>query len=215
MELGDYMPAKRSKGSRQPSARPKTKLVTVASPTVPGAVEHVERVIDRGDVINFLQKKFPREHRAAERIRSAWEIVHGQAGNVMDFDRARGGVLPGSPPLQHALRASGDLLEAKKVLYHEDYRIVMLIAGEGCPISTAAGIVHRRTANRGEIEQVGRQFRAALGRLADHWWGGVHAHEEYRPFAWRDPAMAFAVVAGIIDGGQTAHATARKVVRRD
>jgi hypothetical protein len=62
----------------------------------------------------------------------------GAVGNVMDFDRIRGGGLPGSPPPPRRLFAADRLAEADRILYDGDYCIIEKIAGIGYSLERCA-----------------------------------------------------------------------------
>lgn len=205
------MAQKKTKFVPPPSARPRTRRSTVSHPTLGGMVEHVERVVDN---IEYLRKRHPREFRAAERVRGAHERIQGQVGGVMDFDRARGGALPGSPPLPIYLQAAEDLSAAKRVLYPLDHRLVTLVACHGYPIDKAAEIILRRTPARNEKEEMGKRFRIGLGELAAHWWPphGQNDKDELR--TWHgENARPTEVNAGEVPRANAVHATGHKVFR--
>jgi hypothetical protein len=65
-----------------------------------------------------------RQWQAAQIFRSAYEVLKGAVGNVMDFDRIRGAGLPGSPPPPRQLFAADRINEARGMLYAGDYMII-------------------------------------------------------------------------------------------
>lgn len=184
----------------------------MASPTVPGAQEQVERVVVRGGC-EFLRKKFPREYRAAERVTNAWAVVYGQAGNAMDFDRARGSGAPGSMhPKQ--LNAAHDLREVVRCLYPLQANVVLLVAGAMMTVDQASELIYGRVPSRTMREEIGRQLRYGLGRLAEQWWGLTGAHKPTEvPHAWRAPNLEVIVKAGTVQPGEVIHASENTLKR--
>jgi hypothetical protein len=79
-----------------------------------------------------------RQWQAAQIFRSAYEILAGACGGSMDFDRVRGGGLPGQPFGERLLHAANRVNEARGMLYAGDYRIITSIAGEGHSIDKCA-----------------------------------------------------------------------------
>jgi hypothetical protein len=101
----------------------------------------VERVVD---TLDSMLKAGPRhltirQWQAGQIFRSAYEVLEGAVGNTMDFDRIRGGGLPGSPPPPRRLFASDRIAEAKDMLYDGDYCIIEKIAGIGYSLERCAG----------------------------------------------------------------------------
>lgn len=185
----------------------------MSSPTVPGAVENVERVVVRGGC-EFLRKKFPREYRAAERVSDAWTIVYGQAGGAMDFDRARGPGTPGAPPEPKYLSAASDLREIVRCLYPLQANVVLLVAGACLTVDQAAAMIYGRSPSRPMREEIGRQLRYGLGRLAEQWWGlpsVLFANEV--PHVWRAANLEAIVTAGTIRPGKVVHASSSNLKR--
>lgn len=207
------MSLKKTKPHEPITGRAPTRRTQVSSPTVPGAVEHVERV---SDSIEYLRKRYPREHRAAERLRASHEVVYGQVGGVMDFERARGGSLPGSPPLPPYLSGAEDLNTAKRILYAVDHTLVTLVACVGMPIDKAAETVLRRKPSRPDKEEMGRRFRIGLNELADEWWSmgaGDKPTDEVR--IWREAgARPTEISAGEVPKARAVHATGRRIFQK-
>jgi hypothetical protein len=113
------------------SARTPTRTVSVSHPTLGGLTERVERVVD---TLDSMLKAGPRhldvrQWQAAQIFRSAYEVLEGAVGNVMDFDRIRGAGLPGSPPPPRQLFAADRINEARGLLYAGDYMIISCVAG--------------------------------------------------------------------------------------
>jgi hypothetical protein len=218
------MSKKKTKGLKPeqiPTGRPRTERAKVSSPTVPGATEEVDRVMDTIDVMRRRRQLDYRQFRAAEKVRAAYDVVHGSGGNTMDPDRVCGAGTPGRPPPQIYLDAAEVLREARNGLYALDRRILLMVAGEGCSIEECAGILWGVDPATGRALQVdakdaGRRLRIALSELADLWFPGC-VQSESRIRASRSTG-AEGVVGGVdtysIQRGRTAHATGRKVDHR-
>lgn len=214
MLQGQVMTAKKRKAPPIPSARARTKLASVPSPTVPGAVERVERTIETIEAMRWRKQIDAHQFRAAERVRNAHLVLHGSPGGAMDFTRTRGGGKPGAPPPLTHLEAAETLRTLRTGLYREDYPVVRLVVIEGHTIEQAADMIVGSKASRTQREAAGRSLRAALRRLADLWWGAEGddaSSDEIRIF--REPgARPTAVIHTEVMGG-VAHATGRKVFR--
>lgn len=202
----------RAKKEAPPTARPKTYERRIASLSVPGAVDMVKRV---GDTLeNMLRRRQldDRSFRAGERLRNAYEVVYGQVGGSMDFDRVRGAGRPGSGPPVHYLEAAGVLNDAWRNLYSLDYKVVILIACEGHTIERAAQMIYGAKPSRADKEEIGRRLREGLRQLS----GGKNKGEAPpNPAAWH-AANATAYVpstSGIIERGGVVHATGHKIFR--
>jgi hypothetical protein len=123
-----------SRGTSSISARTPTRSVSVSHPTLGGLTERVERVVD---TLDSMLRAGPRHL-----VRSAYEVLDGAVGNVMDFDRIRGAGLPGSPPPPRQLFAAERINQARGMLYAGDFMIVTMIAGEGLSLErTAANLL--------------------------------------------------------------------------
>src|SRR5262249_52963227 len=82
---------------RKVEARQRRRTVNVPSPTVPGAVERLQRSVDTIEFLWSRKKLNEIEYDAANIYRSAWDMLQSIVGGQMDFDRVRGGVVPGGP----------------------------------------------------------------------------------------------------------------------
>jgi hypothetical protein len=155
------------------SVQARTRLTRVSSPTVPGAVESVQRRVDHLEVMRRASQLTPRQWQALELYRNSREIVYGGAGNSMDFERSRGSSLPGSPPLPTFMRAASVISDAKRILYPLDHKIVVTILGGGeteppqtfKSASIVLGYHHREIAQR---------FKIAMEVLADEYFGTIN-----------------------------------------
>ena len=92
------MKARTARKIESPTGRPKTFKTRVSSPTVPGAVEEVDRVIDSIEHLRQRRNLDPLAFRSAEKLRAAHDVIYGSIGGVMDMDRVRGTSNPGAPP---------------------------------------------------------------------------------------------------------------------
>lgn len=199
------------------TARPKTHLVQVSSPTVPGAVEHIEKNINTIEHLHKRKHIDSHCYHAAEKMRHAFETIYGQAGGGMNFDKAGGPGVPGQPPLPSCMAAAETLNFAKRVLYPLDHRVVFVVACEGETIENTAGIIFGNPPTRSEKEQVGNRLREGLRQLADHWYGGsTNGSAERRDSIYHAPdvhpkAKPYTVGGVAVERGKTVHATGRKV----
>lgn len=212
------------------TAAPRTKPARVPSPTVPGASEELQRVFDpieamykrrqlsdaKDDFERTLQNE--RACRAALRLRAAHDVVYGSIGGAMDFDRVRGGGLPGSPPPLHYRLAADTLIGAKKNLYGLDHRVVTLVACEGHTIEQAAWAVYHREPTRAEKEEIGRVLRQSLRELADLWFAAEGRQRPQEIGAYHapdaDPALVrYSTAVGTVTPGKTVTATRNRVYR--
>lgn len=192
----------------RPTARPKTERVAVSSPTVPGAREEVEFVPGHVDRM-YARRQFGRNKsenefafRAADRLRRAYEMLHGAVGGVMDFDRARGsGGAPVGPHVGY-LQAAETMRQAKQLLYPLDYTVISFCVMEGHTIENTTMII-RGSSQRHDREEIGRCLRSGLQRLAEHWFGSAGGLVTSRPLrAWADPKNEMTPIApGVIDRG--------------
>jgi hypothetical protein len=110
-----------------------------------------------------------RQWQAAQIFRSAYEVLAGACGGSMDFDRVRGGGLPGQPFGERQLHAGGRINEARGMLYSEDYLIITDIAGEGASLDKCASTFYGRHASKADKTKVGDRLRIGLDKLADRW----------------------------------------------
>lgn len=149
------------------AARPRRRIdpVTVHSPYGHG-IDRVNRIYDQLALMFKRKQITPRQFDAGERLQIAADTVYGQAGGAMDFDRARGGSLPGQPPALPYLVASETLHQAKMRLYPRDYATVYRVCVEGAKIETCCGLFGERRNGR----EAGKALRRGLDVLADLWW---------------------------------------------
>jgi hypothetical protein len=212
---------RKTKAVTLPTARPRTMQVTVVHPTVPLAVEKVERVVDPIETMRKRKQLSHWQHRAAERVRGAHDVLYGSIGGVMDMDRVRGGGDPSAHPPLSYLEAANTISDIKRWLYGRDHRLVQFIVCEGHGIREAASLMARRTATRAEEEDVGRRLRAALDELAAKWWGSSGQESDgtrgkivtYHTLEASPAAKPYTAAEGMIARGKTVHATGHRVFR--
>jgi hypothetical protein len=206
----------RSKKTQQPlpPGRRKTQAVYVPSPTVPGHRERVQRVADTIDTMFARKQLTERQNRAAEIYRGAWATIGSSVGGSMDFDRVRGGGLPGQPLAMRYMDAAAILSDAKLKLYTRDHEVLELVARDGHSQAEAADMLHGGKATRAEREDVGRRLKDGLNELADRWLGPLFRKEsDGRIVSERnfDPSE-FEVKTGELQRtGRVAHATRKGV----
>jgi hypothetical protein len=201
---------------RPQSARPRSQSVYIPSVTVPGHVDRVERVVDTIDSMFSRKQLTERQHHAAEIYRGAWATIGSSVGGSMDFDRVRGGGLPGQPLAMRYMDAAERLSDAKLKLYTRDREVLELIARDGHSQQHTADILHGGNATRAEREDVGRHLRSGLDELADRWLGPLYRKESGRITSQRDfDQTEFEVKTGELQRtGGVAHATRSGVKMR-
>ncbi|SRR5260221_499138 len=205
--------SRKTQRHRPLSARPRTQAVYVPHPTVPGHRERVHRVVDTIDAMFSRKQLTERQHRTAEIYRGAWATIGSSVGGSMDFDRVRGGGVPGRPLAIRYMDAAKCLSDAKLKLYTRDREVLELVARDGHSQADAADMLHGGQATRAEREDVGRHLRDALDQLADLWLGALFRKESGRIVAERnfDPSE-FEVSTGELERtDRVAHATRKGV----
>lgn len=207
----------------KPVASAQGKLVKsyVSSPTVLGARDHVESVIDTIEWMRSRRQLDSRQHQAAQRLRSSWDTINGSVGGVMDYDRVRGAGSPGAPPASAYMVGAEYLRQCKNKLYARDHLIALLVACLGYRIDDAAAVVFRATRpSRAQKDEIGRCLRAGLTELAQLWFPVREEDEADAMVAYHAPdadpkLVAFSSKAGRRDlPFDHAHASGRKVFRK-
>jgi hypothetical protein len=172
---------------RKVEARQRTRTDYVASPDNRGTRKSVQRVVDTLDFLWTRKKINDHEHNAAQRYRSAWDKIQSTVGGAMDFERARGGGMPGGLIAQPYLAAADEIRQVRVTLGGEDFQIVHRIAGLCYTIQDVAGQMG------GTRQAISSRLKKALGRLADFWemgkrWEGaqrrrlrIYAHRGFEP----------------------------------
>jgi hypothetical protein len=186
----------------QPSARPRTMKVYVASPSVPGAREHVERVVDPIEYLWRRGQLGDRPYEAAKKFREAFDGLVSVGGGAMDFERVRSGNLISSP-LPRLVAAEEVITDTKKALYPVHFDIVCKCVGEGHLIKDVAPIFGMT------IQDCSCGLKQALQELADRWipLGArrddrrrkINAHRDF------DPRSLTSTSEQVV-GGRVAHA---------
>lgn len=155
----------------------------VDSPTVPGAVERLQRTVDT--LFNMVARKQidDRQYRAAERLRNAHMVVYGSVLSAMDMDRVRVATGPAQSVPPPWMNAAQSIREAKLKLYAFDHEVVLWVAVVGLKIEECVGKLGKSPRleglnTRSMREEVGRALRNGLSELADLW--GERESEDYR-----------------------------------
>ena len=146
----------------------RTHTTRVASPYGHG-VDVVQRVTDPLDVMTKRRQLTQRQYHAGIRYRHCYDVIYGQLGGSMDFDRPRGGGGQGTPPPVAYMEASETISLVKRVLYPKDYAIVHRVCAEGLSIQECARTLYGGS-GRAETEQAGRRLQEGLRELADRWY---------------------------------------------
>lgn len=153
----------------KPSAAPKTQSDKVAHPRLAGYVETVRRVVDTLDAMRKRKHISEREYQAADHYRTCFATLYGSMGGALDFDRARGGSTPGSPPAPHYMLASEVVSSVRSFLYPKDYAVVHRVTALGMSIEEAAAQLYAPV-TRAAKEDCGRRLREGLAQMADKWF---------------------------------------------
>lgn len=119
---------------------------------------------------------------AAEKLRIAHDVVYGQAGNAMDFERSRGSGSPGRIPAQPYMMACETLRIAKMRLYPRDYAVVYRVCIQGIKVADCGHLF--ANGREGKLE-AGRALKRGLSELADH-WGLSNKGRKGKPSYFRD-----------------------------
>lgn len=91
---------KSAKASKQQASRARTERDQVSSPTVPGELEYIDRVIDNISQMVSRKQIDERQGWAAYHYRTCFQMQSAGAGGAMDFDRVRSPNGPaGHPPI--------------------------------------------------------------------------------------------------------------------
>lgn len=204
--------AKREEGEVMTAAgAPQTERSYVSHPTLPGHVEMVSRVVDTLSAMLKRRQLGKREYQAADHYRTAFATLGGAMGGSMDFDRARGGSTPGSPPGPHMLIASDTVDQVKAMLYPRDYAVVYRVCALGMSIEETTEQLYGNPSTRSQRDDCSGRLRASLEAMADRWFpenrgrgGNMRSHVTERPSA-TDVAA--------VPQGQAVHATSGKVFR--
>jgi hypothetical protein len=195
----------------KPSAIPKMETAKVAHPRLEGHVEIVQRVVDTIEVMRKRKQLGEREYQAADHYRTCWAAIHGAMGGSMDFDRPRGGSLPGQPPAPHYMLASEAVSSVKKYLYPKDYAVVHRVCALGMTIEQATDQLYS-PANRSAREDCGRRLREGLSQMADRWFP-ENRGEGNRMRSHVSERATVTDVESVPQSSSVAHATRDRVYR--
>lgn len=190
------------------TARPKTYIDSVSSPTVPGARETLPRVFD---VIEWMYRRKQIDqwaYRAANKVLAAQEKLSGTVGNVMDFERIRGAALPGVGPHDGLIDAAMTMRTLRNLVDAGTLSAVQLacikfVVCENYTIEkTAQKIFCNFAPTRKEREQTSKTFRSGLHALADHWWPEGKGEHKNRILGFRNEnARPSELSEGVIEVG--------------
>lgn len=193
---------------------PQTERGFVSHPTLQGHVESVQRVVDTLSGMLKRKQLGKREYQAADHYRTAFATLGGAMGGAMDFDRARGGSTPGSPPGPHMLIASDTVDQVKAMLYPKDYAVVYRVCALGMSIEETTEQLYGKPSTRSQRDDCSGRLRASLEAMADRWFpirggageGGskIRSHVTERPMATDVETVPM---------GKAVHATGDKVFR--
>ena len=193
------------------TAREETRIVTVASPTVPGAQEVLEYIPTILDKVSGKQRLLPEQRMAAEKYRAAWDMLQGPRAMQWEsgIQITRGPKVSPAIPLMMA----GETLAQATQELGRDVLIVEAVLGYGFTMEETAYRLYERKASRQDTEYIGRTFRESLTILAKRWFPdknkGARIPLFYRGFNELTSDGEF------VEGGSTAHASVGKVdIRR-
>lgn len=202
----------RRRAPEKPSAAPKIETAKVVHPRLAGCIEIVQRVVDTIEVMRKRRHISDREFMAADHYRTCWDTVHGSVGGVMDFDRPRGGSLPGQPPAPRYLLASEVCSEVRRYLYPQDYAVVHRVCALGLSIEEAAMQLYQIHPTRPQKEDCGRRLREGLAQMADRWFPERRGHGN-RMRSHVDERATVTDVDTVSSSSIVVHATRDKIFR--
>lgn len=220
-----HIPSAKAEQKKAKKARRRLERRTVAdrisSLTVAGAVDVVQRVVDPLEVMFKASQLTKRQWRAIETYRDAREVIYGQTGGSMDFDRVRGAGTPGSPPAPAYFDACETLRVAKQKLYPLDYAILTIVLGGSNPDDRGANFMQcaQRLERVGmDQRKVADRFKIAVGVLADAIWGEEKGDKEDgdkgRITGYLAPgARSTGSTAETVPQAKAVHADGRKIYR--
>lgn len=196
--------------------RQKTAETRVSSPTVPNAVEVVQKICDPLETMFRARQLDERQWHVIELYRASLETLYGQAGGALDFNRVRSGWAPGSGLQIRYMDAAEFMRRVRQSLHPLDHTIVVLILGGhgGQPPMTFREAAQRLNIDGVDHRIIGHRFRFALNDLADMVFGKTHGADERQIVSYvADDGWSAPTNATEIQPGRVAHATGRKVFR--
>ena len=194
---------------RKVEARQRMRTDYVASPNNRGTRNMVQRVVNSLDFLWTRGKLNEHEYNAALRYQAAWECIHSSIGGQIDFERARGGGMPGGSLASAHLAAAGTIKEARKVLGEEEFAIVHRVVALNYAILDVADKLGR---NR---KTISAHLKKALSKLVDFWelgkcWEGVERRRRVYAHRGFDPRQMRST-EGNVPRAKVAHADRRGV----
>lgn len=152
-------------------ARPRTEKTDVASPTVPGKTDYVDRVVDLLLQIYNRHGISQIQFAAGERYRNSFEMLSASAGGAGDFDRVRGVGSSDGMGICY-LQAAESVRDAKlKILYPRDYAVLHRVCVQGKTFDRVAKELSASDMGvQFDEKEVSFMFKAALSQLAAAWW---------------------------------------------
>lgn len=206
--------AKSSPKAKEAFALAFPKLFTdrVSHPRLEGHIEIVSRVVDTLEAMRRRKQLSEREYQAADHYRTCFDIIHGSVGGSLDFDRARGGSNPGSPPAPHYMLASEVVSEVKRHLYPKDYAVLHRVCALGMTIEQATAQLYSPV-GRAQKEDCGRRLREGLSQMADRWFP-ENRGEGNRMRSHISERATVTDVESVPHSSSVAHATRDRVFRK-
>jgi hypothetical protein len=129
--MGNSDRAGRRVEERKVEARQRTRTIYVSSPDNDGTRNMVQRVVDTIDFLWNRKKINDQEHAAALKYRAAWDMIQSTVGGVMDFERARGGGVPGGMIAPQYLEAADTIKHVVQSSRFADSNLAHVQEGAG------------------------------------------------------------------------------------
>jgi hypothetical protein len=163
--------AQKTKRREVTLARPKTEAAVVASPTVPGKTQEVDRVVDLLTQMYNRRDISQIQFAAGDRYRTSFEMLSASAGGAGDFDRVRGAGNP-SGMAETYVSAARSVSDAKlRILYPRDYAVLHRVCVEGKTLERVAkDLSSFDLGTKFDRQTIGYMFKSALSQLAAAWW---------------------------------------------
>lgn len=152
-------------------ARPRTEKTDVASPTVPGKTDYVDRVVDLLSQIYNRHGISQIQFAAGERYRNAFEMLSASAGGAGDFDRVRGAGTSDGLGVSYVQAAQFVSDARMKILYSRDHAVLHRVCVEGKTFDRVAKELSASDLGiQFDEKEVSFMFKSALSQLAAAWW---------------------------------------------
>jgi hypothetical protein len=163
--------AQKTKRREVTLARPKTEAAVVASPTVPGKTQEVDRVVDLLTQMYNRRDISQIQFAAGDRYRTSFEMLSASAGGAGDFDRVRGAGNPSGMAETYVAAAKAVSDARLRLLYPRDHAVLHRVCVEGKTLErTAQEISASDSGIKLDRQLVGYMLKAALSQLAAAWW---------------------------------------------